>query len=84
MVPVDTRQHRCSTGDIETRGKTNLSRSRSVQSLKNASQEVVGQEDKLTILSQLFFVAVTLLESDYEYEFLLAVRLLDKVSVFIS
>ena len=58
-----------------------MSRSRSVQSLKNASQEVMGQEDKLTILSQLFFVAVTLLESDYEYEFLLAVRLLDKVSI---
>lgn len=31
------------------------------------------------MLSQLFWIAVSLLESDYDYEFLLATRLLDKV-----
>ena len=54
-----------------------MPRSRSEKSLKNSEQ---GTEDKLTILSQMFWIAVSLLESDYEYEFLLATRLLDKVS----
>lgn len=55
-----------------------MTRSRSAQSLRNMDQ--AGNEDKLTIVSQMFWIAVTLLESDYEYEFSLAVRLLDKVS----
>ena len=55
-----------------------MPRSRSEKSLKNTEQ---GTEDKLTILSQMFWIAVSLLESDYEYEFLLATRLLDKVWV---
>lgn len=37
------------------------------------------QEDKLTVLGQLFWLAVSLLESDYEHEFLLASRLLSRV-----
>lgn len=37
------------------------------------------QDDKLTILAQLFWLAVSLLESDYEHEFLLAVRLLARI-----
>ena len=37
------------------------------------------QDDKLSILAQLFWVAVCLLESDYEHEFLLALRLLERV-----
>ena len=53
-----------------------MPRSRSEKSLKNSEQ---GTEDKLTILSQMFWIAASLLESDYEYEFLLATRLLDKV-----
>ena len=40
-----------------------------------------GNEDKLTIISQMFWIAVSMLESDYEYEFSLAVRLLDKVGI---
>jgi hypothetical protein len=40
-----------------------------------------GNEDKLTIISQMFWIAVSMLESDYEYEFALAVRLLDKVGI---
>lgn len=31
------------------------------------------------VLAQLFWISVSVLESDYEYEFLLAMRLLDKV-----
>ena len=54
-----------------------MPRSRSEKTLKNAEQ---GVEDKLTIMTQMFWIAVSLLESDYEYEFLLATKLLDKVS----
>ena len=64
--------------DLDTRARTNMPRSRSEKSLKNSEQ---GIEDKLTILSQMFWIAVSLLESDYEYEFLLATRLLDKVEL---
>lgn len=56
----------------------NLSRSRSAQSLKLLG-DTATQDDKLTILAQLFWLAVSLLESDYEHEFLLAVRLLASV-----
>lgn len=56
-----------------------MPRSRSAQSLKNMDQ--AGNEDKLTIISQMFWIAVSMLESDYEYEFALAVRLLDKVGI---
>ncbi|XP_072390599.1 protein furry isoform X1 [Diabrotica undecimpunctata] len=56
----------------------NLSRSRSAQSLKMLG-DTATQDDKLTILAQLFWLAVSLLESDYEHEFLLAVRLLASV-----
>ncbi|GFN79511.1 protein furry homolog isoform x3, partial [Plakobranchus ocellatus] len=65
-----------SSTDIEAR-KSNLGRSRSAQSLKNLDQS--GAEDKLTLVTQMFWITVSLLESDYEYEFSLAVRLLDKI-----
>ncbi|KAJ8877506.1 hypothetical protein PR048_021961 [Dryococelus australis] len=57
---------------------TNLSRSRSAQSLKLLGDSAT-QDDKMTILAQLFWLSVSLLESDYEYEFLLALRLLGRV-----
>nr|AOV18883.1 furry [Lymnaea stagnalis] len=62
--------------EVESR-KSNLARSRSAQSLKNLDQS--GTEDKLTLVTQMFWITVSLLESDYEYEFTLAVRLLDKI-----
>lgn len=40
---------------------------------------IITQDDKMTILAQLFWLAVSLLESDYEHEFLLACRLLARV-----
>ncbi|XP_070197468.1 protein furry-like isoform X3 [Littorina saxatilis] len=68
-------RHRSST-DVESR-RTNLGRSRSAQSLKNLDQS--GTEDKLTLVTQIFWITVSMLESDYEYEFQLAVRLLNKI-----
>ncbi|XP_052278154.1 protein furry-like isoform X3 [Dreissena polymorpha] len=62
--------------DLEMRLKSNLPKSRGEKSGKNAEQ---GAEDKLTIMTQMFWLAVSLLESDYEYEFLLATKLLDKI-----
>ena len=54
-----------------------LSRSRSAQSLK--VMDAATQDDKMNILVQLFWICLAVLESDYEHEFLLALRLLDKV-----
>ncbi|GFY64535.1 protein furry [Trichonephila inaurata madagascariensis] len=68
-----------SNTDIDVRLRANnLGRSRSAQSLKMADEQF-SQEDRMTLLSQFFWIAVSLLESDYEHEFLLAVRLLEKV-----
>ncbi|CAH0703660.1 unnamed protein product [Spodoptera exigua] len=64
---------------------SNLCRSRSAQSLKllgDSATQLPGallQDDKLTILATLFWVGASLLESDYEHEFLLGVRLLARV-----
>lgn len=57
---------------------TSLSRSRSAQSLKLLGDSA-SQDDKMTILAQLFWLSVSLLESDYEHEFLLALKLLGRV-----
>lgn len=78
-VVVAEMRNRSST-DVDSRIKsTNLSRSRSAQSLKMMADQTT-LDDKMTVLSQLFWIAVSLLESDYEYEFLLAMRLMEKVS----
>ena len=45
-------------------------------------QDQASQEDKMNILVQLFWICIAILESDYEHEFLLGLRLLDKVSPF--
>jgi hypothetical protein len=42
-------------------------------------QDQASQEDKMNILVQLFWICIAILESDYEHEFLLGLRLLDKV-----
>jgi len=62
-------------------------RSRSSQSLRgqtshsdNMTGGLSSDDERLTVLVQMFWISVSLLESDFEYEFLLAVRLLDKVS----
>ncbi|KAI5700687.1 hypothetical protein M8J75_002010 [Diaphorina citri] len=77
-----------SPGDLEARcGGTaspsakyspSLARSRSAQSLKLLGDST-SADDKMTILAQLFWLSVSLLESDYEHEYLLALRLLARV-----
>ncbi|XP_055383655.1 protein furry isoform X2 [Condylostylus longicornis] len=79
---VDLRNRASATVlEIERNGiqfRSALSRSRSAQSLKMLG-DTATQDDKMTILAQLFWLAVSLLESDYEHEFLLALRLLGRV-----
>ena len=38
-----------------------------------------SQDDMLNILVQLFWICLAILESDYEHEFLLGLRLLERV-----
>ncbi|XP_064619246.1 protein furry-like isoform X4 [Lineus longissimus] len=75
---IEPKEARQKQPDFDPRRSTNLSRSRSAHSLKNLS-DLSTQDDRLTILSQMFWLATCLLESDYEYEFLLAIRLIQKV-----
>ena len=65
---------------------SSLLRSRSSQSLRLSHDGAAASaaDDRLTVLVQMFWISVSLLESDFEYEFLLAVRLLDKVSYSVS
>jgi len=70
------------SGDgLTNHSSSNLLRSRSSQSLRQTPDMSgsVPNDDRLTVLVQMFWISVSLLESDFEYEFLLAVRLLDKV-----
>lgn len=57
----------------------NLNRSRSAQSLKMQEQAYLTPEDRNSLLVQFFMISVAMLETDYEHEFLLALRLMDKV-----
>ncbi|KAK4300624.1 hypothetical protein Pmani_027179 [Petrolisthes manimaculis] len=70
--------HHYSSSASAAAAATNLARSRSAQSLKQLADQS-SADDKMTVLAQLFWISVSVLESDYEYEFLLAMRLLDKV-----
>ena len=69
------------SGDTATRlSSSNLLRSRSSQSLRQTHDMTsLPNDERLTVLVQMFWISVSLLESDFEYEFLLAVRLLHKV-----
>lgn len=58
---------------------TILNRSRSAQSLKMQEQAYLTPEDRNSLLVQFFMISVAMLETDYEHEFLLALRLMDKV-----
>ncbi|XP_060657761.1 protein furry isoform X5 [Drosophila nasuta] len=68
----------CKFGGVGVGAGSALSRSRSAQSLKMLG-DTATQDDKMTILAQLFWLSVSLLESDYEHEFMLALRLLTRV-----
>lgn len=76
LIALDTRRENDSKYACN-KYTSNLSRSRSAQSLK--LMDSTSQDDKMLILAQLFWLAVSVLESDYEYEYLLALRLLNRV-----
>ncbi|CAB0015918.1 unnamed protein product [Nesidiocoris tenuis] len=75
LIPESV-ESRCSSASKYT--ASNLCRSRSAQSLKLLGDSA-SQDDKMTILAQLFWLSLALLQSDYEHEFLLALRLLDRL-----
>jgi len=73
--------------NVPRQSSSSLLRSRSSQSLRPSHDHVTAgpaADDRLTVLVQMFWISVSLLESDFEYEFLLAVRLLDKVAHWTS
>lgn len=68
--------------------KPELNRSRSVQSLNGCHQDSLNevdserhllQDNANDVIPQVFWLTLSLLESDYEHEYLLALRLLEKV-----
>ena len=67
--------------------RPDLPRSRSVQSLSGVGKEdneinrdkLLLAESPADVIPQVFWLAISLLESDYEYEYLLALGLLEKV-----
>ena len=73
-------KQRLGMGSHLIKSTSSLARSRSAQSLKvqtvNDSNTV---DEKMNILVQLFWICLVVLESDYEHEFLLALRLLERV-----
>lgn len=63
----------------ESRGSGGKANCNATQQNLKLLGDSATQDDKLTVLGQLFWLAVSLLESDYEHEFLLACRLLSRV-----
>lgn len=85
-------RHRSNTLDIADRlggSHGNLARTRSLSSLREGgdggggtgggSGEVVPQTDPTNLMATVFWIATSLLESDYEFEYLLALRLLNRL-----
>ncbi|XP_055333456.1 protein furry homolog-like isoform X2 [Paramacrobiotus metropolitanus] len=62
---------------------SNIHRSYSTQTLTNfppvTTDGTLSLDDKLSLLSLLFWISMSALESDYEHEFLLGLRLMEKV-----
>ncbi|XP_038055333.1 protein furry homolog-like isoform X2 [Patiria miniata] len=69
-------EHRARSNTASEIDKPRFHRSRSTQSLKMGESSI---EDRLNLLTQIFWIFVSLLESDYEYEFLMSLRSLDKL-----
>lgn len=57
----------------------NINRSRSAQILKTSEDRILTPEDRISLLSQLFWISAAMLETDYEHEFFLALRLMNKI-----
>jgi len=58
---------------------SSVSHSKSNQSLKMLNDTLTSPEDRTTLLAQFFWISIAMLETDYEHEFLLTLRLLDKI-----
>ncbi|XP_053559954.1 protein furry homolog-like isoform X2 [Bombina bombina] len=76
-------RRRSNTLDIMD-GRTNhggsLARTRSLSSLREGGmQDVQPTTDPTNLMATIFWIAASLLESDYEYEYLLALKLLNKL-----
>lgn len=56
-----------------------IARSQSAQSLKHLADDSYTPDDRNSMLAQFFWISVIMLETDYEHEFLLALRVFDKV-----
>ena len=71
---------RQTAGNPLVKSTSSLARSRSAQSLKiQAANDPNTTDEKMNILVQLFWICLVVLESDYEHEFLLGLRLLERV-----
>ena len=67
-------------GSNLVKSTSSLARSRSAQSLKiQSANDSNTTDEKMNILVQLFWICLVVLESDYEHEFLLGLRLLERV-----
>ncbi|EMP25082.1 Protein furry like protein-like protein [Chelonia mydas] len=62
-----------------------LARTRSLSSLREGGMhDVQPTTDPINLMATIFWIAASLLESDYEYEYLLALRLLNKLLIHLS
>ncbi|NXH12038.1 FRYL protein, partial [Bucco capensis] len=60
----------------------NLARTRSLSSLREGGMyDVQPTTDPVNLMATIFWIATSLLESDYEYEYLLALKLLNKLLI---
>ncbi|XP_050751487.1 protein furry homolog-like isoform X3 [Gymnogyps californianus] len=78
-------RRRSNTLDIMD-GRTNhggsLARTRSLSSLREGGMyDVQPTTDPVNLMATIFWIAASLLESDYEYEYLLALKLLNKLLI---
>ncbi|XP_077158033.1 protein furry homolog-like isoform X1 [Paroedura picta] len=68
--------------DVRINHSSSLARTRSLSSLREGGmQDVQPTTDPMNLMATIFWIAASLLESDYEYEYLLALRLLNKLLV---
>ncbi|XP_061439277.1 protein furry homolog-like isoform X3 [Rhineura floridana] len=78
-------RHRSNTLDImdgRINHSSSLARTRSLSSLREGGMhDVQPTTDPVNLMATIFWIAASLLESDYEYEYLLALRLLNKLLV---
>ncbi|XP_054846339.1 protein furry homolog-like isoform X4 [Eublepharis macularius] len=68
--------------DVRINHSSSLARTRSLSSLREGGMhDVQPTTDPMNLMATIFWIAASLLESDYEYEYLLALRLLNKLLV---